>query len=440
MTTEQITYLDPTKVQAEGNIRYQLSPFRIDSLMESIIEQGGVKQPVEVQRLPKPMNGFTHSLTTGFYRHAAVLKLNADKGAGLTLPAIERTPADALARLKSQVSENQDRENLSPMDEAIAVKQMLDAEIPRADIRKAFARPGGKKGITLQPASNSHINMVVSFLSLPKAVQQKIHDGRLGTKAAYELTKVPKEQQAEILTKAEEARLRAIDNEEKADARLDKAEQTEAEKAAEAAAKVEKLAAAEQAVLDTEQATKDADAANKTALAAEKLAKAVGPKEKEFGKSFGEWDETQKKAFAEGVSAAKANTRGAAKVCSQAAKDHDKAKRALLALTGKPAKAPLTEDEKKATRGASRSRPKTAPTQDDIRKAAKEVGVATSKAQALNAAEARDAAGELAKSKLGKVKAIGQIVLKMLSGELTPKQAETDLSIITGEKVAAKKS
>lgn len=80
--------------------------------------------------------------------------------------------------------------NRSPIDEALEIRRLIQQGVSKMEIRKMFARPGGRKGFKSMPVSNSFINMRLSFLDLPKAIQEKIHDGRLGVAAAYELTKV----------------------------------------------------------------------------------------------------------------------------------------------------------------------------------------------------------------------------------------------------------
>src|SRR5207249_5746573 len=55
----------------------------------------------------------------------SVEKLNKEQGAGLTVPAIVRPLADDTLRLKHQLTENMDRENQSPMDQAVAIDKLL---------------------------------------------------------------------------------------------------------------------------------------------------------------------------------------------------------------------------------------------------------------------------------------------------------------------------
>src|SRR3990167_6885181 len=355
---EKIVNLDPAAILADGNIRFGLLPHRIDSMAESIIERGGIMQPVEVVKLDKPSNGHTHRLRVGFYRHAGALKLNTEQKAGVFVPAIVREDSDDKDRIAHQLTENNERENMSPMDVATAIERMQAAGYDKVAIRAAFKRPGGRKGLKLQPASPSFINIHLSFLTLPKSVQTKIHDGRVGVATAMQLVKVPAEQREAILAKAEETRLKAIDREER----------------------------------------------------------------------------EEKKAYAEAIGAAKTDVRAADKALGDATRAQDKARRALEVVQGKP-KAETPADEPKATKAkpkAPAKAPKVSPA--DVQKAAKEAGVQTAKPAPLTIADARKAAAELAASKFPKVKAIGSVIAKLLSGELTPKMAETDLTVLTGER------
>lgn len=419
MKPDTIINLDPSKVLAEDNIRYSLLGHRVDALAESIVAQGGVKSPVEVVKLSPPNNGYTHQLLTGFYRHAAVEKLNKESKAGLPLPAIVRDGVEGVERLKRQASENLDRENLSPMDIAHTIKRLLDAEVSKGDIRKMFQRPGGRKGVQMQPASNSFVNMHLSFLELPKAIQTKIHDGRIGTSAAYELTRVPAEAREGVLEKAETARLRAIDREEKEEAR-------EAKGAEKEGAQQAKLDAAK-AALDTADAEMaEATAKRDAAMQAEKDARRTP-------ENYLDLPDADKKAIAEKVGAAKAEVKAAVKVLKDATNKQGKAAQAYRKLTDSPAEEvePVAKPVREGKAGKQKG---AAVGPQDVRKAAKEAGVSTAKPVQLTASECREAAAELAKSRFPKVKAIGAIISKMLAGELTPKSAETDLTVLTGER------
>ena len=186
-----LLHLKPEQIVADSNIRFGLKQSRIDSLAADIAEKGGVIVPVEVE----PIKNGTYSLTSGNYRHAAVTRLNRD-GAGLTIPAIIVQSA-GIERLRRQLSENTERENMSPMDEAVAITQLLGEGLTRMEIREIFTRPGLK-----EPATNSFLNMRMSFLNFPKKIQNMIHSGEFGVKAAYFLTREPEDKWEPILARA----------------------------------------------------------------------------------------------------------------------------------------------------------------------------------------------------------------------------------------------
>lgn len=203
-STDKVLQLDPKEILViqSDNPRFG-APADIQSLANSISAEGGVNTPVEVEKV-KDANGFNYKLTVGYRRHAAVQQLNA-AGAGLMLPAIVRDRGDSLGRLKTQISENHDRRNLTPMDYAVAIKKLMDTGVPRIQIREMFPRATSAKveGGDPKPASNSWVNIMLSFLELPTEFQARIHDGRLPVKAAYFLTRVPPEKRLEILERAE---------------------------------------------------------------------------------------------------------------------------------------------------------------------------------------------------------------------------------------------
>jgi ParB-like chromosome segregation protein Spo0J len=276
-TEVQITQLDPQTVLADDNSRFGLKQSRIDTLAEAILEAGQVNDAVEVEPLTEPVEGKQYCLTVGHYRHAAVLALNA-QGAGMTLPAIIRVRS-AVDRLKRQVSENLDRENQSPMDQAVAMKRLLDAGVSKMDVRKMYSKPGGRKGNKVQPLSNSSLNMTISFLDLPKSIQTKIHEGLVGVGAAYELTKVPPDKRAAVLERAEAERISALEAEEKADekflaaeAKKEEANKKQQDLEAEQTAAKAAFEAAQKTAADAAQAAKAMYEAKATAVSSGKTA------------------------------------------------------------------------------------------------------------------------------------------------------------------------
>src|SRR5580698_4841532 len=213
-----ILQLDPNTILADDNTRFNLKDSRIQTLAESILAQNGVIEPIEVEPLAEEnANGFKYRLTVGFYRHAAVKFLNTTQAAGLTIPTLIHVNPNPAARLQRQLAENIERENQSPMDCAVAIKRLMDIGMSRMEIRQVFSRPSSRKNAKgkPEPASNAWVNMMLSFLDLPKSAQDKIHNGILGVAAAYQLTKVPKERQTEIIARAEEERQKELEREER---------------------------------------------------------------------------------------------------------------------------------------------------------------------------------------------------------------------------------
>lgn len=423
MKTETVVQLDPAKVLAQGNhARFGLLSHRVDAMAQSIVDRGGIITPVEVVKLGKPVNGHTHQLRVGFYRHAAALKLNTEQGAGLTLPAVERDALDDKETMLRQVSENQDRENLSPMDRAVAMKGLLDGGVDKGEVRKLFAVPGGRKGTVMQPASNSYVNIHLSLLGLSKAIQAKIHDGRIPISAAMKLVDMPADQRDAILEKAEADRQKALDRDERADKVLAR----EAAGGSRELAKVERRDAAKVKLDEAAAAMQAATEGYDAAKAGVKEAQKVGPEEERLGRAFSEWTDKEKKAFAEKLGGAKVALREAEKALGKAKRTHSSAEQAHKKLA-----APAEAAAPKAT---AKGKTKGTVSAKGIAKAAKEAGVAGAKHVPLSAADARDAAATLAKSRFPKVKAIGMILGKVLSGEIVPATAETDLSVLTGER------
>ena len=414
--------LDPGVILAEENSRYGLKRLRVESLMASILERGGVMQAVEVEPLPKPVDGKHYRLTSGFYRHAAVSELNEKQGAGLTLPATIKPVPDPVERLKRQLAENMERENQSPMDKAVAIQRLVQASVPKIEIRKIFSTPGGRKGLANQPASNAFVNMTLSFLDLPKAIQEKIHDGRVGVAAAYELTKVSPDKRAAVLERAEEQRQKAIDAEEKEEERYlanekAAAEAREKEAAAmkEAQAKAEALKAAEDLLAEKRNAAAEAYRAT-TGIKGEAKAKAE-----------------------EAFKAAEADAKGAEAAVDKLTKEVSKANMLSEKAAQKAQEqAAKLEAARNAVRDNAGNKGKTAVGGGDVKKAA--AAVEGSQTVKLNASEMRRVVDELtAAGMYPKVREIAKAFKECFDGVLTDRQLYTKLATITGEKKAAAK-
>lgn len=418
MATEQsLVHLDPAVILADDNSRFKLKPSAVETMMQSILDRGGVQTPIEVQPLKPGSNGHSYRLTSGFIRHEAVTRLNKEQAAALTIPAIVRTPADDKDRLYRQLAENIARENQSPMDQAISIKKLMDIGVGRGEIRRMFARPGGKKGNEVQPASNAWVNIMLRMLELPKAIQEKIHDGRVGVEAAYELSKVPAEKRGDVLQRAENVRLLALDREAKDEEKFLNLEAKLAEtKDKEATA----LKAAEEATQEISKA--EALAKEKAAMlkAAQKEAKAVLASD----------DKEAKKVATEVIKAAEADVKAAVKIATGA-------KNVLAKARAAAENAATRAKELEIARNAAGIQVKKAEkpvSGKDIKEA---VAAETGGAVALTLSEVKEMLKDIIKSKTTppKVKAVVGLFTAAVAGELTPKELVHDIAVTIEEPV-----
>ena len=412
-TQTNVLMVSPEALLADDNVRYGLKKFRVDSLADDITEVGRVHTALKVTPLAEPgPNGEQYRVREGHYRLAAVNKLNKS-GAGLQLPVIvEAEGADGLERLKLQLSENLQRNELSPMDIAVAIQKLLDLGVAKVDIRKVFSRPGGRKGLAMQPISNSLLNIYVSFLDFSKSIQNKIHDGTLGVSAAYELAKAPAEKQDTILARAEKERQDQISAEEKDEEKFleneHKAEESKLK------AEQEKVALAKAKELAEKAAADSKERADSAAEAYKKMS-ATAKADKDARKEAEE-------AFAEAEKARKTAEKVAAEQASALQKLQEKAqKNAILAAERKQ----KLEDARKE------SAKKSVKPEDVKRAAAKESGGVV----ALNATEMRKVVHDLQlPGSFPKVIKIFGAIERCFSGITTDQQLMSEVAWLTGER------
>ena len=419
--------VQPESILADRNSRYGLKPYRVEALAQNILEQGKILQNLIVEPLVPPANGHKYRLIAGNYRLAAALKLNKEQKAGLLVPIVVEDAKSPLDRLKTQLSENMERENQSPLDRAIAIKQLMDEGVPRTEIRKIFSVPGGRKGGTkLTPASNSFLNIHLQFLDFPKAIRDKIHDGYIGVGGALELAKSPKDKWDSIMARIEAARDKESAQEEKDENALLEAEKKEAER---------KLAAE-----TLEKELKEAQA-----KAQEAIAKAV-----EADKVEKEYYDANKKAKGEEKKLAEASFK-AALVETKAAEKLEAAARAELEKIQAKAQKLKEAESKRLEKEANRKKEQEARAKVGAPEASKPVGVTEVKKAAqsvgaggvvlLNAMEMRKSIAFMASADhlYPKVSAIGKAIQKCFNSELTEGQMISEIAKLVGDKKAPAK-
>lgn len=173
--TEDVLLLDPRKIiiKEEQNIRYERRPAESVKDLARSFQADGQIHPVTVRLV----DGEYH-LVAGYRRHrAALLCQKTDKSFKLKAIVVE---ADDENALRLAVAENLERQNLSPIDVALAQKRLKD-DYGWSD--KAVAGFFKTNANTV-----SHMRRL---LLLPEPVQKQVHEGTLGVEAAYQLSFLP---------------------------------------------------------------------------------------------------------------------------------------------------------------------------------------------------------------------------------------------------------
>jgi len=412
-TEFQGLYLEPDQLVTDDNIRFGLKESRVQSLMQSILDRGGVMEPLEVEATT---NG-TYKITDGAYRREAVARLNKEQGAGLLLPCMVVDINSGKERVMRQLEHNGERENMTPMDTAYAIKKLMDMGISRTEIRGMFKRPGGAKGNKIQPASNSFLNMMLCYLDLPKTAQRKIHEGDYGVAGAYTLYKTwlkdPNRINA-VIAELDSSRAKLYEDQEKDEERylnsIKKVEEVEAKQVSLASE------------LEQAKATADVMSAKFSELSKvenDAYAKTLVTDKAEKDKAQAELKES-KSHSAEALKAFEESKKTADKLAAKletAKKEAEKIRNKL-------------EAKRKET-----SKKKKAVTSKDVVKAAKKVGVEDAGGHVqLKLAEIRSFISELAlPSSQPKVQAIGKALLDCINGITTDKECMKALAMVTGE-------
>lgn len=401
-TPDMVLQLKPEDILADDNIRHGAPRTQdVDLMMRSVVDRNGVQEPISVELITDPKKGQPkYRLLKGFIRHTAVSRLNKEQAAGLTLPALVRTTTDATDRLKAQVAENVIRASLSPMDTANSIHKLLDAGVPRAEIRDMFSRAGTSKGATVSPMSNAWLNIHLNMLTLPADVQAKIHNGAVTVEAARLLGKVSPDKLAAVLARAEGDVAAMAEQEQKDEDRYLKDEQAQAKETEKAEKAVTELADAKADIGKTEELVK------------EKLATLRLVQAEEYDPS----DAKAKEAYSEKLKGAENDVKAAQGL-------DKKAKNKVAKLLGQSNKA--EEVKERVAKARTAATPAVGP--KDVKRAAKAEGAPVSTSKKLSATEMRDAVKDIGKSKNLAVQRVSSVFMELMDGVSTPKLAMEDL-------------
>lgn len=426
--SQQVLLLDPSLILVDDNVRYGLKRHAIDSLKADILEHNGIHTPGEVERLEAPQNGKQYRLTVGAYRHTALTELNEQDKAGLLFPAIVKSAGSPVDRLRRQLSENLERESMSPLDMAIAIQKLLDAGVSKSDVRTIFARPrpGVKDKMELQPASNSWVNMTLSFLELPKNIQEKIHLGIVGVGAAYELTKVSPERQVAVLERVEAEQERERKREEGDETKFIAAEKKLSEAKDKAAAEEMLLNVTKDALKLAEDDLKaKVRAAADAYVTVQSLPKDTAAEEKKIAEELYVAAETDVKGVKNLIQAKKKAVEKLETKVSGVVSQADQLKERLE--NARKAKG-ATSGKKKAGKGGVSAR--------EVKKAAKEEGEGNH--VPLTLVQVRQVLAKMANSRYPTVKKVGEVLTACCDGIPTDNEAIDKIAVFVGDKIAPK--
>lgn len=176
---EEVEQLDLNELRPNPyQPRKEFDEDALNELAESI-KQNGVFQPIIAKKTIK-----------GYEIIAGERRVRASKKAGLeTIPAIVREFTDE-QMIEIALLENLQRENLNPLEEANAYKNMLD----KLNLtQEELAQKVGK--------SRSHITNTIGILRLPVEIQNQIADTKISMAHARILSKFESEQEIKKMAK-----------------------------------------------------------------------------------------------------------------------------------------------------------------------------------------------------------------------------------------------
>lgn len=160
-----------SKILITKNIREDGWEKRVDSMAASI-KEGGLWSPILISPLTKPADGKTHELIYGHRRFAAYKQLKHTTIKVIFAPKGMTRKQKDTARLV----ENTEREDLSPVEEAKAYKEMMESHSMTA---KQVAKTVGK--------TDGHVSQRLALLRMPPKVLEAVESGGISATHARQL-------------------------------------------------------------------------------------------------------------------------------------------------------------------------------------------------------------------------------------------------------------
>lgn len=170
----------------EGQPREYFDPAALQELADSI-KRFGLMQAVEVRCLGVERGSKVYELIAGERRW------RAHQLAGLTTikATVVGDDMDELERFKRSVSENINREDMTPMEEAKAFRRILDGEEEATP-----AMVAAEFGKSVQ-----YVNLRLALLNLTEEVQKHVNSGAIGTQAAVQIATLTPANQSAVIRK-----------------------------------------------------------------------------------------------------------------------------------------------------------------------------------------------------------------------------------------------
>jgi ParB family chromosome partitioning protein len=187
MPGDAIHFLSPKELVIRPQVRKRQKEDADNALMQSLREEG-MLQPIRARLEDgKPI------VVVGHRRAAMAARLGMEK-----VPVIfDDRQLGLVETLVAQLAENLAREDLSPLEKASGVRQLMDAT------GWTCARVAGKIG--LSPAS---VSKLLPLLSLPQPIINLIEAGKITASAGYELGRIEDpDKQAELAAQLVDGRL-----------------------------------------------------------------------------------------------------------------------------------------------------------------------------------------------------------------------------------------
>ena len=158
--------------------RKTFDEYALNELAQSILEHG-IVQPIIVKKALK-----------GYELIAGERRTKAAKIAGLeTIPAIIRDFNDE-EMMEIALVENIQRENLNPIEEAVAYDNILNAtKMTQEEIAKKFGK------------SRTYITNILGLLTLPEETKKLVEEGKLSMSHARTISKLQDEEEINRLAK-----------------------------------------------------------------------------------------------------------------------------------------------------------------------------------------------------------------------------------------------